>query len=44
MNNGYVPSVSEVLDRVASVSLDEVHALAHQLWTQDRLTAVVGPE
>ena len=44
MNNGYVPSVSEVLDRVSAVTLEEVHALAHQLWSQDRLTAVVGPE
>jgi len=44
MNNGYVPSVSEVLDRVSSVTMDEVHALAHQIWSQDRLTAVVGPE
>jgi hypothetical protein len=24
--------------------MEEVHALAHQLWSQDRLTAVVGPE
>jgi predicted Zn-dependent peptidase len=44
MNNGYVPSVSEVLDRVSAVTMDEVHALAHQIWSQDRLTAVVGPE
>jgi predicted Zn-dependent peptidase len=44
MNNGYVPSVSEVLDRVSAVTLEEVQALAHQLWSQDRLTAVVGPE
>jgi predicted Zn-dependent peptidase len=44
MNNGYVPSVSEVLDRVSDVTLEEVHSLAHQLWSQDRLTAVVGPE
>ena len=44
MNNGYVPSVSEVLDRVSAVTLEEVHALSHQLWSQDRLTAVVGPE
>jgi predicted Zn-dependent peptidase len=44
MNNGYVPSVSEVLDRIAAVTLEEVHSLAHHLWSQERLTAVVGPE
>jgi predicted Zn-dependent peptidase len=44
MNNGYVPSVSEVLERVADVSLEDVHALAHHLWSQERLTAIVGPE
>ena len=44
MNNGYVPSVTEVLDRVAAVTLEEVHSLAHHLWSQDRMTAVVGPE
>ncbi|MTB10181.1 MAG: insulinase family protein [Actinobacteria bacterium] len=44
MNNGYVPSVSETLDRISAVTLEEVHALAHHLWSQERLTAVVGPE
>ncbi len=44
MNNGYVPSVSEVLERVADVTLEDVHALAHHLWSQERLTAIVGPE
>ncbi len=44
MNNGYVPSVSEVLERISAVTLEEVHALAHHLWSQERLTAVVGPE
>ena len=44
MNNGYVPSVSEVLDRVSAVTLEEVHSLAHHLWSQERMTAVVGPE
>ena len=44
MNHGYVPSVSQVLERISSVTLEEVHALAHHLWSQERLTAVVGPE
>jgi predicted Zn-dependent peptidase len=44
MNHGYVPSVSQVLERISSVTLDEVQALAHHLWSQERLTAVVGPE
>ena len=44
MNNGYVPSVSEVLERISAVTLEQVHALAHHLWSQRRLTAVVGPE
>lgn len=44
MNNGYVPSVTEVLDRVSAVTLDEVHSLAHHLWSQERMTTVVGPE
>jgi len=44
MNNGYVPSVSDVLDSVAAVTLEEVHSLANHLWSQERLTAVVGPE
>ena len=44
MNNGYVPSISEILDRVASVTLEDVHSLAHHLWSQEWLTAVVGPE
>lgn len=43
LNFGYVASVSEVLDRVSAVTLDEVHALAHHLWSQEPLTAVVGP-
>ena len=44
MNHGYVPSVSQVLERISSVTLEEVQALAHHLWSQERLTAVVGPE
>jgi predicted Zn-dependent peptidase len=44
MNHGYVPSVSQVLERISAVTLEEVHALAHHLWSQERLTAVVGPE
>jgi predicted Zn-dependent peptidase len=44
MNHGYVPSVSQVLERISAVTLEEVHTLAHHLWSQERLTAVVGPE
>jgi len=44
MNHGYVPSVSQVLERISSVTLEELQALAHHLWSQERLTAVVGPE
>lgn len=44
LNFGYVASVSDVLDRVNAVTLDEVHALAHHLWSQTPLTAVVGPK
>ena len=44
MNSGYVPSVSEVLARVNAVTIEEVNALAHHLWSQEWLTAVVGPE
>lgn len=44
MNHGDVPSVSQVLERISAVTLEEVHALAHHLWSQERLTAVVGPE
>lgn len=43
LNFGYVASVSEVLDRVSAVTLDEVHALAHHLWSEDPMIAVVGP-
>ena len=44
MNYGYVPSVSQTLDRISAVTLEEVHTLAQHLWSQERLTAVVGPE
>jgi len=44
MNHGYVPSVSQVLERISAVTLEEVHTLAYHLWSQERLTAVVGPE
>lgn len=44
MNHGYVPSVSQVLERISAVTLEEVQELAHHLWSQERLTAVVGPE
>lgn len=44
MNNGYVPSVTDILDEVNSVTLEEVHSLAHHLWSQEMQTVVVGPE
>ena len=44
LNFGYITSVSEVLDRVSAVTLEDVHALAHHLWSQEPMTAVVGPE
>ena len=44
LTTGNVPSVSEVLERVEAVTLDEVNSLAHHLWSQPRLTTVVGPE
>ena len=43
MNNGWVPSVSQVLDEVSAVTLDQVHSLAHHLWSQELTTVVVGP-
>lgn len=43
LNFGYLTSVSEVLDRVSAVTLDDVHSLAHHLWSQEPMTAVVGP-
>ena len=44
LTTGNVPSVSQVLERVQAVTLDEVNSLAHHLWSQPRLTAIVGPE
>ena len=44
LNFGYITSVSEVLDRVSAVTLEDVHSLAHHLWSQEPMTAVVGPE
>lgn len=44
LTTGDVPSVSQVLDRVQAVTLDDVNALAHHLWSQERLTTIVGPE
>jgi len=44
LTTGDVPSVSQVLDRVQAVTLEEVNALAHHLWSQERLTTIVGPE
>ena len=43
MTMGWVPSVSQVLDEVAAVSLSEVRSLAHQVWSADVNTVVVGP-
>ena len=43
LNFGYLTSVSEVLDRVSAVTLEDVHSLAHHLWSQEPMTAVVGP-
>ena len=44
MNNGYVPSVSAVLDEINAVTLAEVNSLAHHVWSQEMQTIVVGPE
>jgi predicted Zn-dependent peptidase len=44
INQGWVPSVSAVLDEVAAVTLEDIHALAHHLWSQPMNTVVVGPE
>jgi len=44
LTTGDVPSVSQVLDRVQAVTLEDVNALAHHLWSQERLTTIVGPE
>ena len=44
MNNGFVPSVSDILDEVNAVTLDQVRTLAHHVWSQEMQTVVVGPE
>lgn len=44
MNYGYLTSVSEVLEEVNAVTLEQVHELAHHLWSDEWLTAIVGPE
>jgi len=44
MNNGYVPSVTDILDEVNAVTLEEVRTLAHHVWSQEMQTVVVGPE
>ena len=41
---GWVPSVSQVLDEVNAVTLEQVHSLAHHMWSQPAQTIVVGPE
>ncbi len=38
-----LPSIDEVLDRVAAVTLDDVNSLARTLFTQKQTLAVVGP-
>jgi predicted Zn-dependent peptidase len=38
-----LPSIDEVLDRVAAVTLDDVNSLARSLFTQKQTLAVVGP-
>jgi predicted Zn-dependent peptidase len=38
-----LPSIDEVLRRVAAVTLDDVNTLARQLFTQKQTLAVVGP-
>jgi predicted Zn-dependent peptidase len=36
-------SVDEVLDLIESVNVEDVHALAHELYTQPQTLATVGP-
>lgn len=43
LTTGWIPSVSQVLDEVQAVTLEQVHALAHHLWSQEAHTVVVGP-
>jgi predicted Zn-dependent peptidase len=38
-----LPSIDTVLQRVADVTLDDVNALARELFTQPQTLAVVGP-
>lgn len=38
-----LPSIDDVLRRVAEVTLDDVNALAQRLFTQEQTLAVVGP-
>ena len=38
-----LPSIDEVLQRVADVTLEDVNALARELFTQPQALAVVGP-
>lgn len=44
LTQGSLPSVSDILNRVQDVTLEDVQSLAHHLWSQPWLTAVVGPE
>jgi predicted Zn-dependent peptidase len=38
-----LPSIDDVLDRVAEVTVEDVNRLAHTLFTQNQTLAVVGP-
>jgi len=41
--HGEVLSIDEVLRRIDAVTLDDVHTLAHDLFTQPELLSLVGP-
>jgi predicted Zn-dependent peptidase len=41
--HGRVPTLDEVVERMASVTTDQVNELAADLWAAERTTAVVGP-
>ena len=41
--SGELPSLSEVLRRIDAVSIDEVHALAQELFSQHLSVSAVGP-
>jgi predicted Zn-dependent peptidase len=41
--HGHVLTVEEMLDRIGSVTVEEVHAVARQVLSSPRVLAVVGP-